>query len=330
MIAIPEYRSINRGYTIQSDKNDYFINNKDKRIFNGKYFDLYFTNSKNEFLEINIMVNDFVNIINAKRLSFNDVRVEYQKLLDLHKGFVQKYVLETLEYYLTDIKSNDYELLCAIYYDINKCDDTPLFFGISAKTRAIISLAFLLTTIDDKSFNMFLDEIKNDYRKVYLIREICYWLNPETQNSGEKNQDRYNRFNSVYEKIKKKILINDINIFDTKYYSRLNIYCFWEDKESVKKFKKHINENTIYRFLCDMVSTSVGTGGFGYSLKNKEVSEIIPMTDLEEILERIEPKNDKEKFILYIFANCKDKNNDYESIYEDVYFDYDLSNINDV
>jgi len=55
----PEYRN-NHGF-VSHDRYDYYKTNKNKRIYNGKFFDLYFTNTKNEFLEIDIAINNFIN-----------------------------------------------------------------------------------------------------------------------------------------------------------------------------------------------------------------------------------------------------------------------------
>ena len=165
---IPDYRKTS-GF-ISYDRTDYYKINKEKRICDGKFFDLYFTNIKNEFLEIDISINNFINFVNSENKTQKDVNNEYIKLINLYPNFVQKYTLETLEYYLNDINKNKYETLIAIYDNIRYCDNTLLFFGgLSSRSRAEVLVSNMINKLDDKEFNKFLTYIENIYIEKYML-----------------------------------------------------------------------------------------------------------------------------------------------------------------
>lgn len=320
---IPDYRSI--GGFVSYDRPDYYKINKEKRICDGKFFDLYFTNTKNEFLKIDISVNKFITFINSESKSQKDINIEYIKLLSLYNNFIQKYILETLEYYLDDMKKNKFEITIAIYNNIRYCDNTLLFFGgLSSKSRAEVLVSNMICKLDESEFNKFLLYIENDYKNLYIIREITYWLKPENRHSKESNEKYYEQFNSKYESIIKNIIEKNINIYNDTNYGIHNIYCFWDNEEQLKIISKKINKNTVYKFLADMIGTSVGSG-YGYKMRD-DLKKVIEIDKIEAILEKIKPTNEKEKFILKVFQATKSLTSDFEHGYRiEEYYNFDLS-----
>lgn len=320
---VPDYRGT--GGLISYDRSDYFKTNKEKRIYDGKFFDLYFTNISNEFLEIDILINNFVKNINQGKKKLGDINDEYIKLLKLYNNFIQKYTLETLEYYLDDIHENEFELTKVMYNNIRYCDNTLLFFGgLTSRSRAEVLVSNMICKLNNDDFNKFLTYIENDYKNLYVIREINYWLKPENRHSKYINEEYYNLFSSKYENIKNNIINNDINIYSDTNYGIHNIYCFWDNDEQLKNIGKKINKNTVYKFLSDMIGTSVGNE-YGYRIR-EDAKKIINIEELEKILNKISPKDEKEKFILKVFNATKETKSDFDDGYRtDKYFDFDLS-----
>jgi dephospho-CoA kinase len=313
------------GGLISYDRSNYYKTNKEKRIYDGKFFDLYFTNISNEFLEIDILINNFVKNINDIKKNQNDINVEYMKLLNLYNNFIQKYTLETLEYYLDDIQENKLELTKVMYNNIRYCDNTLLFFGgLTSRSRAEVLVSNMICKLNNDDFNKFLTYIENDYKNLYVIREINYWLNPENRHSKDSNEEYYNLFSSKYESIKNTIIDNSINIYSDTNYGIHNIYCFWGNDEQLKNISKKINKNTVYKFLADMIGTSVGSG-YGYRIR-EDVEKVIKTKELEKILDKATPKDEKERFILKVFEATKETKSDFDDGYRtDKYFDFDLS-----
>lgn len=203
------------------------------------FFDLYFTNISNEFLEIDILINNFVKNINQGKKKLGDINDEYIKLLKLYNNFIQKYTLETLEYYLDDIHENEFELTKIMYNNIRYCDNTLLFFGgLTSRSRAEVLVSNMICKLNNDDFNKFLTYIENDYKNLYVIREINYWLKLENRHSKYINEEYYNLFSSKYENIKNNIINNDINIYSDTNYGIHNIYCFWDNDEQLKKYRQ--------------------------------------------------------------------------------------------
>ena len=320
---IPEYR--NTGRFISYNCTDYYKINKEKRICDGKFFDLYFTNIRNEFLEIDISINNFINFVNSENKTQKDVNNEYIKLINLYPNFVQKYTLETLEYYLNDIDKNKYETLIAIYDNIRYCDDTLLFFGgLSSRSRAEVLVSNMINKLENKEFNKFLTYIEKDYKNLYIIRDICYWLKPENRLARESNEEYYKLFNCKYEDIKKSIIDENINIYADNNYGIHNIYCFFDNDEQINIIAKKINKNSIYKFLSDMIGTSVGKG-YGYSMRT-DMKRVIDIDKIEKIIKTSSPKNLKEEFILKVFEKTKNIKSSFDEGYRtDDYYNFDLS-----
>ncbi len=321
--STPQYRGT--GTYISYDKTDYFRKSKEKRISNGKFFDLYFTSIKNEFLEIDININNFIKFINSGKKNQQEVYEEYSKILNLYKNFVQKYTLETFEYYIDDIKQNKLETAISIYNTVRYCDNTMIFLGLSSKSRAEILVSNVLCNLDESDFNKFLNYIKEDYKNLYIIKEIGYWLNPEHRSSKNSNAEYYNNFIKLYGDIKDNAINNNINIYADGNYGIYNIFCFWDDERFIKKISKSINKSTIFRFLCDMIGTSVGSG-YGYSIRKADTEKIMGFDKLDKILEKAKPHNEKEQFILEVYKKRSSESDAFSSnVSRKEYFEYDLS-----
>ena len=126
-----------------------------------------FTNTVNEFLDIDILVNNFVNFVNGSKKKQDEINTEYLKLLNKYKNFIQRYTLETLECYLDNINKNKLEVLITIYDNTRYCDDTTLFMRrLSAKSRSYLLVANMIYKLDDNDFKKFLSYIENDYKNL--------------------------------------------------------------------------------------------------------------------------------------------------------------------
>lgn len=320
---IPDYRQTTG--LISYDKSDYYKTNKEKRIYDGKFFDLYFTNTRNEFLEIDIAINKFIKFVNSGNKLKNNINSEYKKLLNLYPDFVQKYTLETLEYYLNDIIKNKYEVLISIYDNIRYCDNTLLFLGgLSSKSRAGVIVADIINKLDSSEFNKLLAYIDNDYKNLYIIRDICHWLNPENNHTRESNGEYYKLFNEKYENLKAKIIRDKIDIYDDDNYGIHNIYCFFDNQKQIEIISKYINKDNIYKFLADMIETSLGNS-YEYKIRN-DINKVISGDKIEKLIKNTNPKNKKEKFILNVFEQSKNIKTAFDYSYKtDDYYNFDLS-----
>lgn len=316
---IPEYRSLHGKVY---NRSEYYKISREKRIYDGKFFDLYFTNTVNEFLDIDILVNNFVNFVNGSKKKQDEINTEYLKLLNKYKNFIQRYTLETLECYLDNINKNKLEVLITIYDNTRYCDDTPLFMRrLSAKSRSYLLVANMIYKLDDNDFKKFLSYIENDYKNLFILRKIGFSLK---NIDYEKEDDKYNLFNSTYENIKKNIIDQNVNIYTDENYGMNNIFCFWDDEQQLKKISAFINYNSIYKCLADMIKISFGNE-YGYRIQ-KDFNKLITRKKIEKCLSKALPQNEKEKFILNVYETSKHSKTDFDEEYKtEDYFNFDLS-----
>lgn len=272
---------------------------KNKRIYNGKFFDLYFTKDRNEFIEIDEKVRNFIHVVNNGNL--NDIVNEYNNLLLLYTNFVQKYTLETLEYYLDSIKNNKLALLYIMYDSINHTDNSALFFQLNANERNLIIISDLINMITDEELLTFINKIEHDYKNLKNIKSIRYWLEPKNRTKKNSSQERYEIFNNMFEGLKNEIVSKKINLYDYKYYNRYNIIFFEENEEYVKYIKRKINVDNILLFLADMISMSNGTNGFGYELDKNRMKKIISIKKAERLLKEAKDETGLKDIVLKAF-----------------------------
>lgn len=286
-------------YISESRQLEYDESVRNKRIYNGKFFDLYFTKDNNEFIIIDENIRNFISIVNNGNL--DEIVDGYNNLLLLYTNFVQKYTLETLEYYLDSIKNNKLSLLYVIYNAINYTDNSSLFFQLNANERSIIIISDLINMITDEELSTFIDKIKHDYKNLKNISSIRYWLDPKNRTKKNNSQERYDIFNNMFEKLKNEIVSKKINLYDYNYYNRYNIIFFEKDEQYIKYIKRKINLDNILLFLADMISVSNGTNGFGYELDKNRMQKIISIKKAEKLLNEVIDETGLKEIILKAF-----------------------------
>ena len=155
-------------------KEDYQTNLKNKRIFNARYFELYFSQCNNEFTIINKIIEEFIKTINNEK-DIEIINNAFGEVINLYTNWVQKFTFETLQLYLNEVKPK-YLLLKIINKHLKEYDDTVIFFGLSALRRIHIIMAELITVISREEFDEFTKKIEEDYSKMWTIKEIIYWI----------------------------------------------------------------------------------------------------------------------------------------------------------
>lgn len=296
-------------YIIYRDETEHIQSVLERRIYNAKFFSLYFTKQENGFIFIDNKVKEFVAFLNTEKS--NNINIVKEKLLDLlviFKDERQRYVLETLEFYINKIEKNKILLLMCLWGYENVVDDSMMFLGTNARTRLIIVCAEIIKRLSPKEILDIKDLVEHDYKSMNFVRELLYWLNPKGKYNIKKyNQETFDAIFDSYEKMLISVTNNNINIYDYKNYARHNIYCLL-DKDRYKSQIKYINDKTIFMFLSDMIVNSYGTKGYGYSLDIETLEKFISIKKVDRILSKYNNTklNDKEKFILQIYNNAKE------------------------
>ena len=255
-----EVRTENAQYF--NGKEDYQTNLKNKRIFNARYFELYFSQSNNEFTTINKIVEEFVKTINNEK-NIEIIKDTFGEVINLYTNWIQKFTFETLQLYLNEIKPK-YLLLKIINKHLKEYDDTAIFFGLSALRRICIIMAELITEISKEEFDEFTKNMENDYLKIWTIKEIVYWIENGKNNFKEGNKYRKDRLNSISTTMAENVFTNNIDILNKNCYFPNNLNAIFEivkgDNKKRKEYIKNIlDQENVFRFLNEILGRSIGS-----------------------------------------------------------------------
>lgn len=285
-----DYSSENRVHFLNESR--YFIENDgkkerhrnsilEKRIFNARFFELYFSfTENNDFLIIGKLVSNFVEVL-EKNSNISEINRLYKTILSKYKGDHQKYVLEQLEYHLDSIM-NKKVLLEVIFLNIEILNDGVIFLGINSIGRAAVICSQLLKEMDQQEANQYIEELQENFKTLEFTRYVVYWLNPQKEELPENNI--YHRVIRHYKKMVKTIVEERINIFSQEVYHTDILRSFVTENDFLKFLGKKLNEDTILYFLIEVIGKSSGSKGYGYKI-NKEIFEKITTTqNVREIL----------------------------------------------
>lgn len=286
-------------------EHQYYVNKKeyrssviDKRIYNGKFFKLYFNKGENEFIRIDEKINEFISYVNAGEHIPKDLLEKYFEMERIYPGWVEKYTLETFQMYLDRIKEeNLLPLLHIIYSSYYVVDDSPLFFQLNAKSRTQVIISDILLMLSNEDFNKFTYEIKHDYKNLYFIGEIAYWLKPENRHDELINQERFNTINTIYENMLMEIKENKINMYLPENYNRFNARLLFEDEKYMVFLKKKIQKESLMLFILDCISVSTGSYGIGYNFNVDNIDKFYGWEKIKKDIKKC-PDSELKDFLI--------------------------------
>lgn len=330
-IAVKRYLS---GQDIINDRYediDYDLIRINKSIYSGMYFDIYFSQSENEFLEIDKDIDDFIECINYikdENLLYEFIR---QKIISINiKYGISEYLW--IDKFLSHIRKNINHSEClivkALYENILELNDDMKAFEVSSKDKVKYFIARYLKKCALEKFNKIVDLMKNDYKKLNIIYNIRYLFNNISSYDELKILDinfKVLIINNVFDNLCKNILLRKINLYEDKYYSKNNVFILLDNINDEFYLKKIVNKNTIYRLLRDLTYEVISSSeGYGYYIDNRLFEEYIVNkmdTDIEQYLQINPPKTECEIFLkdLYythknLYYKCKGTNDNKDII----------------
>lgn len=285
---------------------------KNKRICSAKYFDLYFTNTINDFVLIGERVEDFVDNLN-KTKDFITKKKIFSKLLESVHYTYQKELFERIELYIEDFKEDVLlDFVIILFAKIYEIDDSSAFFGLSARSRVEVIIWELLQEINEEEYNKFLNNIEDNYRKIEIISSILYWFNNDRE--GKNVKGRKEKMKSLYQDMGKTIIDNNISLYNDPNYFPKNIWglarLYEEDQEDFENYIKNIiDKENIFRLIYDFISLSYGNK-FRYSIRQENLENLTSEEYIDNILEETEPSTPDQKFILRVYENYKNNETD--------------------
>lgn len=326
-----EFRSENSNHIEHIDKTIYKESILNKRIYNGRFFDLYFTRQSNAFIELDNRINEFIDKINSKKYDINnfeevkDLQHVFSKLLFSYNKKDQKYLLETLELYLGKITKNKLLLVIILVEYQAFLSDGIQFLSLNARSRLEIICSELIKDLTTEELEILRKSIEYNYKNLHFIRKVLYWLNPKEHYGNVNNDEYYNKLTESYERLLDNVVKKNINIYENNNYSRRNLYTLIP-KDRYKSQIKNINVQTVIRFLADMIGESVGSR-YGYSLDTETLFKLKTYSEIDEMINELKKGSltPKEELVISVYEKSKNKTNEFDSntIYVDEYVDLD-------
>lgn len=303
------------------NKDEYYSGIKENKIYNTRYFDLYFTKNENDFIWINNEVHDIIHIINNK--TKNVFETKLRTILQKYNYDELKVLMEVFELHLNDIKEiKRLGVIKVLYKYTSSFSDRILFFAVDSRTRTQIIISKLLNMSSKSTLEEFCNNISNDYKNLNLIDEIKYWIT----NESNKKDDYIKIITDKYNEMCSDILEKNIDIYKNKHYAHSNIWSLYRNNpDSTKEYLiKIVSKENIFRILRDIISVSTGTRGYGYLIKQETKELLLPSIDIDKYLTK-EPKelNEGERFIKEIYDFYKQGDKGYEdSIYKNEFIEF--------
>lgn len=307
--SIENYSKNNKPFSEHIDEANYNESVIRCKICNARYFDLYFTREENDFIRLNKDVESLVNSINNKE-EFEQVFVD---LVNKYNSDELKVFAEILNINLFKISDNKaLETILCLYRSENLFKDRILFFELDSYQRFCIVIADLLSKLTDQEFEKFKKAVYKDYKNLHLIYKIKYWVDNNKKKSIKYNFD----FDELFNEMCNKILDDNIDIYSNEYYSKGNIWAIYHfDKDKVKEYvTKNINSSNIYKFLADVISTSVESNQYGYRITKENIEALSENADIDNLLKKNTDKSDaKHELINEVYNLYKTGKNDFDS-----------------
>lgn len=298
-----------KGYSYPDANKDYIDISNNMRICSAKYFDLYFTYSSNNFLEISNDIDNFLR-------NLSDL-TDYDSTSELLNSFLvqipfnnQKEWFEQLESRINLYnKSNFYYLAKALFSIIYDIDNSMQYLQLNAMGRCELIISQILDSCTDSDFSDFLSTVSREYGKINVICNIVYWMDKY----GDTNMasSRQEQLKKICFALCETVLDKKINLYSNKYYHSKNIwgiykYCKETHSEIFKPYILSIvSELNIYRILWDITECGIGSG-YSYSISNEKFHIFFDnVIIVENYLNNAPPKTEYEKFIYKIYKSFK-------------------------
>ena len=267
------------------NKERYHSSFKNKRVSNGKFFDLYFNKTENEFIKIDNNVKELIEFINQNNNLDEELLEKYLMVQKLHEGWNERYVLENIQVNLKQINKIKLRyLLKTLFYSYNLLNSTLGFFEINARMRAEIVMSDIISKLSDVEFTIFIEEIKYDVKYLYLVNRLIYWQNSQKNKNG--NQRYYEILVDTSNLMLQQIKENNINIYDKDNYCMYNLLYLYKDEKYMEFIQKELSINKLMLFIVDCISYSSSSQGFGYIFNYEIIEKLYGWEKMKEDLNK--------------------------------------------
>lgn len=274
---------------------------KRRGIASAKYFELYFSETENQFSVLGGFIEKVINSINAEGCN---ISAEFNKILNEIPKSAHKEFFERIQLYIVDINNSSvYSCLCVLFDNIWHVDNSSFFMGMNAHNRCQVIMWELIQRIQDEEFEKFLKRINKQYDKIEVINGITYWF--ESDKTNQNVVGRYKLWKELENKMVSNIINNDIDIYADDYYHLHNIWALYRNlKDDVITFqhyiRKRICRKNIFRILYDALGHSISSN-HTYYFSSKNLDVLIEEKVLKSYLEEVTAETEDEQLLLQLY-----------------------------
>ena len=302
------------------------------RIYSAKYFEMYFSYNKNQFLESKKSVDLLLSSINEPTNLVPDIN---QKMLCIiHENDPHQFREFIAQFYsrINEIHSSEiFKVIEVLEENIYLFVDVRIFFGLGTFDYFGLIIADLLKMCNQNDFEKFVNSITCSYKKLNHLRSVIYWF--ESSHNTQSDDNRFSVLKEKYDSLCNVITAKKIDLYDNEYYHRHNAYGLFgsyntlTDENRNGYFNAIISTKNIYRILGDTISGSIGSK-YIYCFESKRIEEFgINIETINKLLENNPPKNNSEQFILEVydkFLNNSGGDRENMEVYRDSEFIFEL------
>ena len=295
---------------------------RDRRIYCGKFTSYYLSDSNYEYIKINNTIDNINTIDNEK--SFYE---QYNTLLACFAKEDISDVLNVVENNLPDDKTKKLWLAKYLKDKFSSFGTQSGFVSLSARDRAANIISILMNEINKDYAINYINSFADEYRHFTLLTRISYFNEVNIKYDGRESELK-DAYSKTISNISKSILTHKLDIYSPNFYER---GVTWSLKKNVDadEFQTYIidilNENNIFCFLNDCISTSVKFGEapiHSIHLNKSTFDNIIDFQKLCEIVDSAKPSRDCDITIKRLFDAIKNKEENDDN-YNDDGIDFD-------
>lgn len=275
------------------------------RACSAKYFDLYFCYGANEYLAIKEDVKDFVSVCNSN-IPLTD-QLLFERLLKINLDFQEEW-FSMLQFHLSEISEDN--LLTIIKFltiNINEIDNAGAFLSVNALQRVTYLIYNVLKSCSEINFNSYIRFMDKRFNRLRLVEHLCSHFEHEPNVVAVKT--KMQKMKELLEKLCEEIILNNIDLYDDKYYrikNSLALYRFLEKRSDLISFQEYIlkviNAKTIIRLLGDTLVESI-SNTHNYYISKDLYALYFGDKDIEEIVNDAEITTDSQGFVKQVYQN---------------------------
>ena len=293
---------------------------KKRSISSGKYFDLYFCHSSNDFIIVDETVIRFIEKVNSDETMEIEKTKLLRNILEGYNHIFQKEFLQRLQISIGDIDSH--MVVSSIRILISNKQalvSFPAGLELRLEDRLGLIIADLINMISVEELDCILEEEKENLYNLKLWFQI--FCNIDDEKIVEESKKK--KVNLFLKTIVNNVISSSVDIYDEKNYSYknievLNYFCKNNPERLRGFFSTILNQDNIYKFLLDVVSITLNftekngldTSHVNYYFEPGAFSKFIGKEKIKELLSKKHPATEIEALILEVFSRFEEAGNE--------------------